>query len=141
MENRYDNFASYIQENPEYYLDKFSKMEVSGKQTSWNWAAFLFTDAWLLYRKMYKWFFIVLFAQLLISLFIPFLSIFAHILVGLYGNHLYKDHIEQLSTKGAMLPFDQQKAYKAKYGGTSTKAICAYLIISLILSVYSTLIV
>ena len=135
INDRYTEYAGYIQENPEYYLNKFSSMEVSGKQTSWNWASFFFTDAWMLYRKMYKWFAITFIVQILIGMFVPVLSICLHILIGIFGNHLYKEHIQQLCTAGDLLPPDQKESHRIKRGGTSTKAICAYLIISLVLTV------
>ena len=136
MEYRYEQYASYIQENPEYYLDKFSKMDISGKKNSWNWAAFFFTDAWMLYRKMYKWFLITIIGQWIVAAIIPSLFIVVRVLVALFGNYLYKEHIDKLSTDGALLPADQQEAHRKKHGGTSTKAICAYCIISFILAIY-----
>ncbi len=139
MEYKYNQYNGYIQENPEYYINKISKMEISGKKTSWNWAAFFFTDAWMLYRKMYKWFIITLLAQFMVGFFIPALFFILRILVGLFGNYLYKEHIDALSTQGALLPADQHEAHRKKYGGTSTKAIGIYCIICFVISIYFTI--
>jgi Protein of unknown function (DUF2628) len=45
------------QKNQSYYLEKFEDFDNQGPglSLSWNWAAFLFTGFWALYRKMYGW--------------------------------------------------------------------------------------
>lgn len=47
------------EKNRDYYLDKFDDFDRKGEgwHASWNWAAFFFTAFWVLYRKMYGWFF------------------------------------------------------------------------------------
>ena len=44
--------ANYVAVNTQRYLPRFKAMNDKGKK-SWNWAAFLFPNAWFLYRKMY----------------------------------------------------------------------------------------
>ncbi len=39
--------------NTAYYLPRFKKMAQQGSTCSWNWAAFLLTPYWLLFRKNY----------------------------------------------------------------------------------------
>jgi len=54
-------YATIVGEkNRERYLEKFTKFDgqKSDLNASWNWAAFLFSGVWALYRKMYGWFFI-----------------------------------------------------------------------------------
>ncbi|MBP6853636.1 MAG: DUF2628 domain-containing protein [Rhodoferax sp.] len=56
-----DHYQAAIgQRNQDYYLTKFEDFDEHGEgmNLSWNWAAFLFTGVWALYRRMYGWFFI-----------------------------------------------------------------------------------
>ena len=47
------------EKNRTYYLAKFKEFDQQGPglKASWNWAAFFGGGIWLLYRKMYGWFF------------------------------------------------------------------------------------
>lgn len=137
METRFISRAEYIQENHEYYIAKFNKMEISGSKISMNWAAFLFTDAWMLYRRMYKQFIVVFILQWAINIFLPFINLLVRIAVGLFGNYIYMIHIDTLSEQGSAMTQPDKDIHRAKYGGTSRKAICFYLIISFILGIYS----
>ena len=51
--NREENFAAFIEKKVEYYLSKWELFENSSEKISWNWAAFLFSAYWMMYRKMY----------------------------------------------------------------------------------------
>ena len=50
--------AAIGQRNQDYYVTKFEDFDQHGEgmKVSWNWAAFLFTGVWALYRRMYGWF-------------------------------------------------------------------------------------
>ena len=43
--------ARTVARNERYYMPAFQKFEQTGKTAKWNWAAFIFTPFWLLYRK------------------------------------------------------------------------------------------
>ena len=45
--------ARVVGRNQAYYMPTFQKFEQTGKSGKWNWAAFIFTPFWLLYRKCY----------------------------------------------------------------------------------------
>ncbi len=45
--------ARVVARNEHYYMPTFQKFEQTGKSVKWNWAAFIFTPFWLLYRKCY----------------------------------------------------------------------------------------
>lgn len=47
------DMATAVGRNEHYYMPTFAQFEQSGKSTKWNWAAFIFTPFWLLYRKCY----------------------------------------------------------------------------------------
>jgi Protein of unknown function (DUF2628) len=50
----------FIEDNQKYYLPKFTKFKTTNQKVSWNWAAFIFSFLWLLYRKQY-WLFAILY--------------------------------------------------------------------------------
>lgn len=96
-----DEMALYIRNNAGFYLGKFDKMETQNTKITWNWACFLFTGLWLIYRKMYNWFaaFIlfwiaegfVLAALGNFGIIDTLLNIAVSVLMGMYGNYLYKE--------------------------------------------------
>ncbi len=47
------DIALYIQLSARNYINKFRKLDLSGKNLSWNWAAFIFSPYWFFYRKLY----------------------------------------------------------------------------------------
>lgn len=57
-ENLYKNILG--EKNRDYYLTKFKEFDRQppGLKASWNWAAFFAGGVWVLYRKMYGWFFV-----------------------------------------------------------------------------------
>lgn len=58
MNNPYEIYLG--ENNRGYYLFKFEQFDNqgNGRTISWNWAAFLFTGVWALYRKLYPWFWV-----------------------------------------------------------------------------------
>ncbi len=146
MESRFEKRVLYIQDNANHYLNKFSIMESSGNKISWNWCAFVFTSAWMFYRKMYKPAFVVAAIELLIIPFIVavsvgpasmfstmgtniggILSLAISVALGLFGNYIYMQHIDQLMDNEPLTdPFD----YQQKYGGISWKLVVIYIIVS-----------
>lgn len=104
----------YIQENVDYYLNKWKLMELKNSKISWNWAGFFLVGFWMLYRKMYLYFFILLLTyivfNIIFSIGIYYSSIFTifsalltfviiPIFVGLFGNYLYaKDVYRKLKS-------------------------------------------
>lgn len=56
----HDLYATVLgKKNTAYYLAQFETFDQqgSGRKISWNWSAFCFIWYWVLYRKMYGWFF------------------------------------------------------------------------------------
>ena len=60
-----EDVAAVIGQNRAYYLPTFMKMTNDKKNTKWNWASFLLTPYWLLFRKNYVFAGIVLFFEIL----------------------------------------------------------------------------
>lgn len=82
-----------------YYSNKFNQFDAqnAGLRASWNWSAFFCTGAWVLYRKMYGWFFVSLLVIVVGQMLektgseglsaLTFLG--AAIAFGVYGNSIY----------------------------------------------------
>ena len=51
-ETNEENFKEEFETEEKYYEKAFDHLEKTGKHT-WNWAAFLFGELWMAYRKMY----------------------------------------------------------------------------------------
>lgn len=108
--------------NQEYYLEKFACIdEADGRFIpSWNWAAFLFSALWALYRKMYGLFFATVAAAVLweaivagLQLSWPLGNLFyfaAWVLFGLFGNALYYKHASKKIEKAIALVGDSDRA-------------------------------
>ena len=91
--------------NLDYYLQVFKDFDERGGGLipSWNWAAFLFSVPWALYRKIYPVFFaviggVVLWAVLVVHLGVsPLINNLFYVVswaaFGLYGNALYYRHV------------------------------------------------
>jgi hypothetical protein len=124
-----DDRALYIQDNTSYYFRKFNMMNSSGSLNSWNWCAFLFCEAWLIYRKMYKEAIIITELSLALTAFTLMFSLPAivtslftaaiSIFVGLRGNSMYMHHVDKLVTNGTAMPPYEKELYAQKAGGTS----------------------
>ena len=59
--------AAFVGPNAAYYLPRFQKMAKNGSKCHWNWAAFLLTPYWLLYRKQYLSGILVLVVEIVLS--------------------------------------------------------------------------
>ncbi len=60
------DLTAIVNTKTDYYIPRFYRM-TRGNRASWNWAAFLITPYWLLYRKMYAYGIVFLLLQLLES--------------------------------------------------------------------------
>ena len=137
--------AKNNQEKADVYEKKFAKIDAGRK--SWNWCAFLVTSLWLLYRKMYKVFFILLAVTFAIeailagietaadlssttsSLLSSAMGIAVAVVMGFWGDKLYLQKIDGLyetSPTGETI---------RRHGGTSLKGVIIYCVVCLVLIV------
>ncbi len=89
--------------NSDYYLNQFESLEDESEKykVSWNWAAFFAGPLWVLYRKMYVWFFVVLSLNYVLGLvtedatlnFSIFIMIIQNMVFALYANALYRNNL------------------------------------------------
>lgn len=153
MEQNTATRATYIEKSTDYYLKKFEKMDASGKSLSWNWCAFLFAEAWLLYRKQYAMFFMMLMLDIIaapalstmflvlsgtltsggfISYSVYFLSFAViHLITGLWGNAIYRKFIDKMVAEGANMRHAEKEMHLKK-AGTNRNAVIIYLVVVVI---------
>ncbi len=117
-----DEINLFVQNNGNFYKRKFEKMDQTGKNMSWNWAAFFMGIYWMVYRKMY----FKAGAFLLLSFVASYTPYIGNILnlcilvgIGIYANALYKDHVENNIEKATMLFPEQKEELLKKLGGTN----------------------
>lgn len=112
----------YIGKNDQYYTNKFFEMRVVGKDTSWNWAAFLVPIYWCIYRKIYGYgigLFIALFAIEFFSLFEGIFKLIVYIAFGFYSNDFYMQRIEKLVLESRGMTENERQKHIDKYGGVN----------------------
>jgi len=143
MQNLY---AAVIGEkNTVYYLEKFQRFDqqASGLKASWNWSAFLFSGLWLLYRKIYLWFFVYwLLGATLVGLvifnaadsskafdIIVYITLAFHIICGIYGNFIYYKQVNK-KIEAAKLTLNDNELLEqtlSSKGGTSVGQTASFL--------------
>jgi hypothetical protein len=91
------NFAAFIENNADKYLNKFKKFNISGVDrfsVSWHWPAFFVGFWWMLYRKLYLWALIAF-----VLLLIPVINILAWITWPMSANYIYYKHVKRRIAK------------------------------------------
>jgi hypothetical protein len=132
----------YVSKRYPYYRNKWSAMQKSGTIVSWNWAAFAFGIFWLAYRKMYLYFSVFLgaflaegLAEQIFNVYVVDLSDFLYLILsivlgiasGLFGNILYRTHVNHIlrDIRAKDLPERQLVFELARRGGTSLLGMAA----------------
>ena len=113
-----------IGKNADYYLQKRSELIAKGSKIRWNWAAFLLSIYWMIYRKLYLLGFVLLVVSMFFSYIIGgVLSIVVScgisILAGLLGNYLYTEYANNCLNEAAEMDSERRDAYIAEKGGTN----------------------
>jgi len=136
--NEFDEeiIRAFVQKNADYYITKWKLMAITDSKISWNWPAFLFGGFWLLYRKMYLYFFILFFISMLTA--IPIIgmviSIALWVGLGMYGNFLYGKFTYEKLVQLKLITSDKEqlKLLASKKGGTSVLAVIIGIVILLL---------
>ncbi len=137
---RMDEFMqALIQNNIYYYDQKFAMMNMSGSSVAWNWASFFLGAYWMVYRKMYLNTLFLWLINIGIGLIgmIPvvgwiisgILGIGLWVCMGLFGNVIYKKHVEKIYEECRNLSYDHRKQECVTKGGTSGGAVVIYILI------------
>lgn len=131
----------YIGSNKEYYINEFSSLKRQRNYTSWNWAAFLFSSFWCMYRKMYIPGAILLSVNFIFFLiggiFFEILALVIAAAAGLFLNYFYMCDLERRAAKGKNLAEPWKSQYIKQYGDTnatipSVVAVIYFLICNII---------
>ena len=124
------------QNNQDYYVSKFLEMKSQNKKATWNWPAFLFSGYWLLYRKMYIYGIGVILGALLLSE-IPLVLLAGYIVMGIFGNALYMNHLETKAKDMKTMDPMGKRLYAEKNGGVNSVAVIIALVIVTLISLGS----
>ena len=133
-----DKINLFIGKNQKFYQEKFRKMNTTGKNISWNWAAFFFSIYWMIYRKMY-FKAAAFFVLISVASYTPYIGVVLNfaILIGIsvYAHALYLDHIEQSMKKIDALSSGNKEEIIMKKGGTNLPAAMGIGIVHQLLGV------
>lgn len=134
---------TFIGKKYAYYTRKWEEAQRKGGIQSWNWPAFFLGFLWMAYRKMYKYcgiFIAVISVETLFELILNLpqaissgLNIGLAVCFGMFGNYLYKLHVEQkvreISAQGSPA---QINAELARQGGTNVGAAIGFAVLLLV---------
>lgn len=138
MENLNSDYRTrLVEKNVEYYIERFDRMEETGRRNTWNWFAFLVPFCWFAYRKLYlecvAYYLITnglntVITQILMNHGATVnvgwtIDIVAMFMCGIYGNWLYKAKIDRQVEHCLELPEDKRESYIKRRSGTSVIAI------------------
>ncbi len=116
----------------EYYIPKFRELKSNNKNTSWNWAAFLVTPYWMIYRKMYGYGAGLLGVAFLLSLigsvFLSLLLFAGYIVLGVFGNDIYMKFLENKANQAKTMSEPYKTQFILKNCGVNTTATVLTLI-------------
>ena len=111
----------------EYYLPKFRQLKAQGKKTSWNWAAFLVSSYWMLYRKMYLYGAIAAVIEILCSvigsLLLSLLLLGGYIAVGIFANFIYMKDLEGKAEEARTMPEPYRTQFITTNGGINSSVV------------------
>jgi hypothetical protein len=134
-----ETYRLFVGEKYEYYKEKWESARQKGNKISWNWPAFFLGPIWLVYRKMFIYFWIfagVVIAEALFEIAFDFSSkIFdklvfwgVSILFGTLGNYWYRLHaIKKMQEIIMTNTPEQTKLELVRQGGTSMGAAIAVI--------------
>ena len=84
-----EELINFVRVKKEYYRERFQTIKETKNTISWNWAAFVFSGFWFLYRKMYLPGAFILLADTLLTNFthLRVSTWIISILCGLFANY------------------------------------------------------
>ncbi len=129
--------------NRAFYLAKFENFDRrgGGLVASWNWPAFLFTGAWLLYRKMYVLFLVlavgntiaIIAARAGYPLSSLLITLALYISLGIFANSIYYANIKKSILLAKVMVADEATRldYLRYRGGVNTWVLWVAVVVSL----------
>lgn len=132
------DIALLIGANKEYYITIFQMLKSRNKKASWNWAAFLFSPFWFIYRKMYVYGIGILLATFLVSLtglfFLNLLVFGVYIAFGVFANYTYMVWLEKHANNVKLMNEPLRSQYIANNGDVNTTALVSAIVVYVILA-------
>ncbi len=121
-----DDIMKFVSQNIYFYQEKFNLINKTGKKITWNWAAFFLSIYWMLYRKMYLQTGGIFLLSIILTC-IPYvgyllslsLGIIICIILGMYGNYMYLNHIERKLKEIDYLNNYERDAVISRKGGVN----------------------
>jgi len=127
----------FVASNADYYIRKFDTQDVTEKDATWNWPAFLFSPMWCFYRKQYVLGLILMGTSFLLN-YLGDLGNIIHfgisIYIGFMGNYFYRGYIEKHLENASDMNYEERVKYYEKMGGTSYLAVIVGLCGGVLLS-------
>ena len=106
-----------------FYINRFAEMKQKNKKATWNWCAFLFGPAWMIYRKMYVYGAALWLLEIVLGELPAVLDLTLSVLLGVFGNYIYMMYLEKLSAEAKALQEPNKSEFIKKNGGTSATAV------------------
>ncbi|WP_459482035.1 RING finger protein [Clostridium saccharoperbutylacetonicum] len=133
-----EDMRKFIDKKQIYYIDKFEHIDYFNEKLTWNWASAFFGMYWYPYRKMYKIAIIYYISSFIFGI-IPGFSgisrIVFFIVSGMFGNYLYKRHVEKHLEVVKHMESYMKQSYLLEKGGTSSGAVWVTIGITVILAI------
>ncbi len=131
--NYESTLRAYIGNNSDYYIEQFKRIE-NGEKVNFNWVGFFIGGAWLIYRKMYSYFFLLML--------VPVYNIFLIINLIFKTNKIYYKalckKIENDKLKGKDINNQESEIEIAKkHGGTNLVGVIILLVLAIGLAIFS----
>ena len=151
-----DLLAVFVGDNYAFYARKWTVSDRFGGIFSWNWAAFFLGLFWLAYRKMYLYCGVVIALAMLVTGIAQFLRLppetvqtwqlhvapVFSMLLGLFGNRLYKEHAQRKIRQITATADPQQAPLQlARQGGASMVSVLAVIATLMMASMLASLLV
>lgn len=151
-----EDLRTFVGPNADYYLQAWSKIDPNGgpQPTRWNWPAFFFNLLWLLYRRMYKYFwiafgtlFVLGILQVVLQLSWGYevqwpgivLNLGVCIAFGILGNWMYYRHA--LRTIGQVNTYHDGADAIVRAGGVRIVWVIILFVVPIILGILAAIIV
>ena len=128
-----------IVENTQYYNKKFYDMDSKNSKVSWNWAAFLISPLWCIYRKMY-----ILAAAMFITPAIftsilgfwgTFLAWGGYVAFGLFANFLYREHLKKIKDFASHISEPAKSKYLKSHTGAEMGKAAIICVIACVVTI------
>ena len=138
--------------NRDYYLSVFAKFASGGGILSWNWAAFLVTAPWFIYRCLFSWFLVFWLGMPIIAIAVGIIFFALHPYAGLaayfvihfclapiFANYIYYRRVREhvASAKRLSPRRETQIAEAGRLGGTNATGAWVFAIIAYPLLAYT----